>query len=106
MDHLKENFKNLYGDKQTKMVKSPLRICPLGARVDHQDGVVTGMALDSSVEMVFAPSKDGYIRVRSMDFPDEEYFHLDSVPRSEEHTSELQSRGHLVCRLLLEKKKE
>src|SRR5690625_6783674 len=27
------------------------------------------------------------------------------VLRSEEHTSELQSRGHLVCRLLLEKKK-
>src|SRR5690625_6394390 len=27
------------------------------------------------------------------------------LPRSEEHTSELQSRGHLVCRLLLEKKK-
>src|SRR5690554_7783028 len=26
-------------------------------------------------------------------------------PRSEEHTSELQSRPHLVCRLLLEKKK-
>src|SRR5439155_19608714 len=29
-----------------------------------------------------------------------------SVARSEEHTSELQSRGHLVCRLLLEKKKK
>src|SRR5437870_10717488 len=28
------------------------------------------------------------------------------VGRSEEHTSELQSRGHLVCRLLLEKKKQ
>src|SRR5437870_10404364 len=28
-----------------------------------------------------------------------------SNARSEEHTSELQSRGHLVCRLLLEKKK-
>src|SRR5690554_4131087 len=27
-------------------------------------------------------------------------------PRSEEHTSELQSRPHLVCRLLLEKKKK
>src|SRR5690625_220350 len=27
-------------------------------------------------------------------------------PRSEEHTSELQSRGHLVCRLLLENKNE
>src|SRR5690625_6668213 len=29
-----------------------------------------------------------------------------STLRSEEHTSELQSRGHLVCRLLLEKKKK
>src|SRR5690625_5309643 len=29
-----------------------------------------------------------------------------ATTRSEEHTSELQSRGHLVCRLLLEKKKE
>src|SRR2546422_7440540 len=28
------------------------------------------------------------------------------MPRSEEHTSELQSRLHLVCRLLLEKKKK
>src|SRR5690625_6075755 len=28
------------------------------------------------------------------------------LARSEEHTSELQSRGHLVCRLLLEKKKK
>src|SRR5207253_9395747 len=31
---------------------------------------------------------------------------LDRPARSEEHTSELQSRGHLVCRLLLEKKKK
>src|SRR2546429_5181540 len=30
---------------------------------------------------------------------------LAKLPRSEEHTSELQSRLHLVCRLLLEKKK-
>src|SRR5689334_24668361 len=31
--------------------------------------------------------------------------HLDNGARSEEHTSELQSQFHLVCRLLLEKKK-
>src|SRR5690625_6912899 len=29
--------------------------------------------------------------------------YLEATVRSEEHTSELQSRGHLVCRLLLEK---
>src|SRR3712207_7861544 len=36
------------------------------------------------------------------------YSHVDCTPpdpRSEEHTSELQSRQYLVCRLLLEKKK-
>src|SRR5690554_7671589 len=32
--------------------------------------------------------------------------HLHRTIRSEEHTSELQSRPHLVCRLLLEKKKK
>src|SRR5690554_7665399 len=32
--------------------------------------------------------------------------HFDTSFRSEEHTSELQSRPHLVCRLLLEKKKK
>src|SRR2546422_6439257 len=32
--------------------------------------------------------------------------HATPTARSEEHTSELQSRLHLVCRLLLEKKKE
>src|SRR6185295_20284928 len=35
--------------------------------------------------------------------PDRE---LRATPRSEEHTSELQSRQYLVCRLLLEKKKQ
>src|SRR2546430_5361368 len=30
---------------------------------------------------------------------------MESAPRSEEHTSELQSQSNLVCRLLLEKKK-
>src|SRR5690625_5369502 len=31
---------------------------------------------------------------------------IPGAPRSEEHTSELQSRGHIVCRLLLETKKK
>src|SRR5215510_15230431 len=38
--------------------------------------------------------------------PDEVRQYPPGHGRSEEHTSELQSRGHLVCRLLLEKKKK
>src|SRR2546422_4514719 len=37
--------------------------------------------------------------------PQQNMFALPTPERSEEHTSELQSRLHLVCRLLLEKKK-
>src|SRR5437660_3380934 len=44
------------------------------------------------------PARDPHDHHRSADEPPR--------PRSEEHTSELQSRGHLVCRLLLEKKKK
>src|SRR5439155_6606668 len=41
-----------------------------------------------------------------IDRPDDFIERFDGLAgRSEEHTSELQSRGHLVCRLLLEKKK-
>src|SRR5207253_9626016 len=44
-----------------------------------------------------------YERLRDRDPRSPEYPECHD-PRSEEHTSELQSRGHLVCRLLLEKK--
>src|SRR5690606_40022255 len=53
---------------------------------------------------------DGWVQERSLYMPrefDERYTPVLEMndPRSEEHTSELQSRENLVCRLLLEKKK-
>src|SRR2546429_2711145 len=55
-------------------------------------------------------SRPAALRSRSQRFPDRgrhgyRYAVQFLVLRSEEHTSELQSRLHLVCRLLLEKKK-
>src|SRR3712207_694178 len=57
----------------------------------------------------------GHVDERAQDSEDEEPRHREAGPqvhhgqgrhaRSEEHTSELQSRQYLVCRLLLEKKK-
>src|SRR5690625_5794841 len=43
-------------------------------------------------------------REREQNRLDLEKIHFHELVRSEEHTSELQSRGHLVCRLLLEEK--
>src|SRR5437773_8224694 len=42
----------------------------------------------------------------AIDFSDQQLFGVLRKPRSEEHTSELQSHHDLVCRLLLEKKKK
>lgn len=66
----------MYDDEDIRAVRSPLRICPIGAHSDHQGGRVTGMTLDASVDMVYAPTQDGYVRVESMDFPDKEIFHI------------------------------
>ena len=81
MEQLIEKLKEKYGvTKDIRAVRSPLRICPLGAHSDHQLGRVTGMALDSSVNLVYVPNDEGYVRIQSLDFPDEEYFHIDHVP--------------------------
>src|SRR3712207_9316871 len=46
----------------------------------------------------------GVQRISATNGPEKTPYH--TAPRSEEHTSELQSRQYLVCRLLLEKKKK
>src|SRR2546429_1962076 len=52
------------------------------------------------------PGKWFWIRLPSIPRPEASHTTWDRRQRSEEHTSELQSRLHLVCRLLLEKKKK
>lgn len=77
MEKLVQLFKEKYKNEDIRAVRSPLRICPIGAHSDHQLGCVTGMTIDASVNMVYSPTEDGYIRVQSLDFPDKEYFHID-----------------------------
>lgn len=77
MEKLIQQFKDENNTiEDIRAVRSPLRICPIGAHSDHQGGRVTGMTLNASVDMVYTPSEDGYLRLRSLDFPDKEYFHV------------------------------
>lgn len=62
------------------VVKAPLRICPLGAHIDHQLGLVTGMTIDQSILMAFAPASDGNVQIESLNFPSQITFALDAVP--------------------------
>lgn len=47
---------------------SPYRVCPLGAHVDHQHGLVTGFAIDKGVDLWFSPSTDGHVHLESKTF--------------------------------------
>src|SRR3712207_8352700 len=58
----------------------------------------TSMAFLDNDDMIITQKDNGMVRLVSNGI-------LQPQPRSEEHTSELQSRQYLVCRLLLEKKK-
>ena len=47
---------------------SPYRVCPLGAHVDHQHGLVTGFAINKGVDLWFTPRKDGQVHLESRTF--------------------------------------
>ena len=63
-----------------RVVYSPLRVSPLGAHVDHQDGLVTGMTLDQAILLAFVPRQDGRVCVESANFPGRVEFELRQVP--------------------------
>ncbi|MBI1880060.1 MAG: hypothetical protein HYR94_17885 [Chloroflexi bacterium] len=62
------------------VVRAPLRICPLGAHIDHQLGLVTGMTIDQSILLAFAPTTDGSVYVESHNFEPAVSFSLGQVP--------------------------
>src|SRR5207253_7522919 len=71
------------------------------SRSNRQFSQCLPMISSSAPASLAAPSKSWFANSRVLSAP----LALFQNFRSEEHTSELQSRGHLVCRLLLEKKK-
>lgn len=48
---------------------TPYRVCPLGAHVDHQLGIVTGFAIDRGVTLDIEPTEDGTVCLTSRNFP-------------------------------------
>lgn len=56
----------------------PHRVCPLGAHVDHQYGLITGFALDRGITFHYEPSKD--FCLESLSFPGTMKFSISHVP--------------------------
>ena len=72
-------FYSIFGtDKPVEKIYSPYRVCPLGAHVDHQHGLVTGFAIDKGVELLFTSSDDSLVDLRSLSFRGEIVFDLNT----------------------------
>lgn len=57
---------------------APYRVCPLGAHVDHQHGLVTGFAINKGVDLWWSPSDDGHVHLESRTFEGIVDFEIDS----------------------------
>lgn len=51
-----------------KKIFSPYRICPLGAHVDHQGGIVSGFTFDRGIEFLFSATDNGWVEMCSLSF--------------------------------------
>lgn len=47
---------------------SPYRICPLGAHVDHQWGIVSGLTFDKGIDFLFSETENGKVEICSLSF--------------------------------------
>lgn len=63
---------------------SPYRVCPLGAHVDHQHGLVTGFAIDKGVDLWFNIREDSTVKLSSKTFEGDVEFHVNTPSQVKE----------------------
>ncbi|GFP79395.1 galacturonokinase [Phtheirospermum japonicum] len=70
--------------KEVRVVVSPYRICPLGAHIDHQGGIVSAMTINKGILLGFVPSDDSQVLIQSAQFKGEVRFSVDEeqLPKS------------------------
>ena len=64
-------------EKYQYHIFSPYRVCPLGAHVDHQHGLVTGFAIDKGVDLWFDISDNNIVNLTSRTFEGDVSFEID-----------------------------
>ena len=81
LEPVAESFVRRFGPgSQVLFVRAPYRICPLGAHIDHQGGVVLGMAVERGVTLAWRRRPDRKVFVESRDYPGQARFQVDEPP--------------------------
>ena len=64
---------------------SPYRVCPIGAHVDHQHGLVTGFAIDKGIDLWFNVREDDRVHLESRSFDGVVDFEISKPSQVREH---------------------
>ncbi len=75
-----DKFQEIYHSEPEGIAFCPYRICPLGAHVDHQHGLVTGLALDKGIHIAYRTKHNGIIELSSMNFEKRAQFFVNAIP--------------------------
>ena len=69
MEELFQAYRTFFGKGDALyQIFSPYRICPLGAHVDHQHGLVSGFAFNSGINFLFSAQETGKVEMCSLSF--------------------------------------
>ena len=74
-----EKFETIYHKSPVGTSYCPYRVCPIGAHVDHQQGRVTGFAIDKGIHIAFSPKLNGVVELASLQFDKRAQWHVNSV---------------------------
>lgn len=64
---------------------SPYRVCPIGAHIDHQHGIVTGFAINKGVDFWFSVRDDNKVKLSSKTFEGDVQFDIDNPSLMKQH---------------------
>ena len=68
-EELEAAYRTFFGEgDEVWRLFAPYRICPLGAHVDHQHGLVSGFAFDSGISFLFSATDSGKVEMASLSF--------------------------------------
>ena len=80
---------------------APYRVCPIGAHVDHQHGLVTGFAIDKGVDLWFNVRDDEMVNLSSRTFEGDVSFEITKPSQIKERHWGDYARGLAACRWLV-----
>ncbi len=80
-----EVYEKIYGQEPASVAFCPYRVSPLGAHIDHQHGIVNGLAINKGIHIAYHPKQNGVVELKSLDFPKRAQFFVNAVPEIREN---------------------